>query len=129
MIHRPSAFLLAAALSIASDVRIARGAELRGVFTDYSLTTWGPAEGLNSNEIWAIDQTPEGYLWLGTDAGPVRFDGVRFVPWEALGVPPLPGGAVRALTSTRDGSLWFGFGGQGGVIRLQNGQIRHYGPD
>ena len=113
MTHRPSAFLLAAVLSFGADVRPARGAELRGVFTDYSLTTWGPAEGLSSSAIWAIAQTEEGYLWLGTDAGPIRFDGVRFVPWETLGLPPLPSVAVRALSSSRDGSVWFGFGAPG----------------
>ena len=93
-----------------------------GCLRDYSLTTWGLAEGLSSSAIWAIVQTEEGYLWLGTDAGPVRFDGVRFVPWEALGLPPLPSVAVRALSSTRDGSVWFGFGAPGGVIRLHRGR-------
>ncbi len=92
------------------------------MFSDYSLTTWGPAEGLASSAIWAIVQTEEGYLWLGTDAGPIRFDGVRFVSWEALGLPPLPSVAVRALSSSRDGSLWFGFGAPGGVVRLQQGR-------
>ena len=129
MIHRPSALLLAAALSFGPAVRVACGAELRGVFTDYSLTTWGPAEGLSSSAIWAIAQTEEGYLWLGTDAGPIRFDGVRFVPWETLGLPPLTNVAVRALSSTRDGSVWFGFGAQGGVVRLHGGEVRHYGPN
>ena len=129
MMHRPSALLLAAVLAIGSDARLVRGAELRGVFTDYSLTTWGLAEGLSSGAIWAIAQTEEGYLWLGTDAGPVRFDGVRFVSWEALGLPPLPNVPVRALSSSRDGSVWFGFGAQGGVIRLHKGEVLHYGPN
>src|SRR6185503_16182 len=117
MINRPSAFVLAAALSFGPDVRVAHGAELRGVFTDYSLTTWGPAEGLSSSAIWAIAQTEEGYLWLGTDAGPIRFDGVRFVPWEDLGLPPLPNVPVRSVSSTRDGSVWFGLGAPGGLVR------------
>src|SRR5580765_454469 len=129
MLNRPSAFRLAAALSFGPDVRVARGAELRGVFTDYSLTTWGPAEGLSSSAISAIAQTEEGYLWLGTDAGPIRFDGVRFVPWETLGLPPLTNVAVRALSSTRDGSVWFGFGAQGGIIRLHGQEVRRYGPN
>ena len=90
MIHRPSAFLWRRYCRSGRACGLALGAELRGVFTDYSLTTWGQAEGLPANTIWAIAQTEEGYLWLGTDAGPVRFDGVRFVPWEALGLPPLP---------------------------------------
>ena len=97
------------------------------MFTDYSLTTWGLTEGLAASAIWAIVQTEEGYLWLGTDAGPIRFDGVRFVPWDELGLPPLPSVAIRALSSARDGSVWFGFGAPGGVMRLHKGEVQHYG--
>src|SRR5687767_13589000 len=129
MIPRRTAVLLAVALSFGAGVRPARAADLRGVFTDYSLTTWGLAEGLASTAIWAIVRTDEGYLWLGTDAGPIRFDGVRFVSWDALGLPPLPGVAVRAMSISRDGSLWLGLGGRGGVVRLQQREIRRYGPE
>ena len=60
-----------------------------------------------------------------------RPDSIRWRPvrsWEALGLPPLPGVAVRAVSSSRDGSVWLGFGAPGGVVRLQKGELRHYGP-
>src|SRR4030095_11186484 len=47
--------------------------------SDYAVASWGLRDGLPSNVIWAIVQDPQGYLWLGTDGGLVRFDGARFV--------------------------------------------------
>jgi signal transduction histidine kinase/ligand-binding sensor domain-containing protein len=125
---RPLAFLLATLLILGPAARLSRAVELRGVLTDYSLATWGLSEGLPASVVWAIVQDSEGYLWLGTDAGPVRFDGVRFATGEELGLPAPPKHPVRALLSARDGSIWFGFAGQGGVSRLHQGRVQHYGP-
>lgn len=128
MRQRLSTILSATAVSIASAAQLVVAAELRGVLPDYSLATWGLSEGLPSDVIWAIAQDVDGYLWLGTDAGPVRFDGVRFMTPEAVGLPALAKVPVRAVCSARDGSVWFGFGGQGGVSRLRKGQVHEYGP-
>ena len=46
---------------------------------DYLQRSWSTEEGLPSTMIWSILQTNDGYLWLGTASGLVRFDGVRFV--------------------------------------------------
>ena len=48
---------------------------------DYALTTWNENDGLSATRIMAIAQARDGYLWLGTDAGLVRFDGVHFEPF------------------------------------------------
>jgi ligand-binding sensor domain-containing protein len=61
-----------------------RPADLQNVLSDHSLTSWGQKDGLNSPVIWAIAQDRDGYIWLGTDAGAVRFDGVRFTPWGRM---------------------------------------------
>jgi len=75
--------------------------------TQYTHTAWTAPEGLKGSTR-AIVQTPDGYLWLGTEFGLVRFDGVRFVPWS----PPLgqhfPSPNILALLATRDGTLWIG---------------------
>jgi signal transduction histidine kinase/ligand-binding sensor domain-containing protein/CheY-like chemotaxis protein len=49
------------------------------VVSGYSIQTWSSEEGLLQNTIQAIAQSRDGYLWLGTQSGLVRFDGVRFV--------------------------------------------------
>src|SRR5262245_59739394 len=79
-----------------------------GPLADYTLTTCNENDGLPAGRIRAIAQDADGYLWLGTDAGLVRFDGVRFDAWRSLGDARLPVGAVTALLNTRDGALWVG---------------------
>jgi signal transduction histidine kinase/ligand-binding sensor domain-containing protein len=56
----------------------------------------------------AIAQTTDGYIWVGTETGLLRFDGVRFVTWSAPGGKGLPATAITALLAARDGSLWIG---------------------
>ena len=121
------AFLLTLALTCGPIASIAVAIDLNDVLVDYTLTTWGLKDGLPSSVVWAIAQDKEGYLWLGTDEGPVRFDGARFIPWEPLGPTLLPKAPVRAICATRDGSIWFGLGNTGGVSRLSDGQLRNYG--
>jgi len=74
--------------------------------------------------VWAIAQTPDGYLWLGTDFGLVRFDGVRFVPWQPPAGEHLPGGRIRCLFVARDGRLWIGT--DEGLASWKDGKLTHY---
>jgi signal transduction histidine kinase/ligand-binding sensor domain-containing protein len=91
----------------------------------YARASWTETDGLPSSLIWAITQDRDGYLWLGTGAGVIRFDGVRFVRWNDLGHPPLVPGTVFSLLAARDGSLWIGSGGSG-VSRFRDGALTHY---
>ncbi|MBI3492622.1 MAG: hypothetical protein HY047_12715 [Acidobacteria bacterium] len=102
-------------------------ADLRHVLTDYTLTSWDQKDGLPSGNIWSLAQDADGYLWVGSEAGLFRFDGVRFVPSEMLGSPRLPRAAVRAMCASRQGDVWVGFGGSGGVSHIKNGHIHSYG--
>lgn len=94
----------------------------------YTLTSWTETDGLPANAIRAIAQDRDGYLWLGTRAGLIRFDGVRFVIWEAESEAAAAESDVTALYAARDGSLWIGYGGSGGVSRLQDGRVDVYRP-
>jgi ligand-binding sensor domain-containing protein len=91
---------------------------------DYTITSWSRRDGI-STPIWAICQDKEGYLWVGTGSGLLRFDGHRFVSWDALGYGPLPGNVVLSLLSARDGSLWIGFA-EAGIGRLRHGAFTAY---
>src|SRR5215469_15034769 len=56
----------------------------------YSHTAWKIREGFSKGQISSIAQTPDGYLWLGTEFGLLRFDGVKPVPWQPPGNQHLP---------------------------------------
>ena len=73
----------------------------------YIHTSWTGRDGLNGSTR-SIAQTPDGYLWLGTEFGLVRFDGVRFVPWSPPPGEHLPSPNIVALLAAHDGTLWIG---------------------
>ncbi len=104
----------------------ARAADLHNVLTDYSISSWMKKDGLPPGDIWALVQDKKGYLWLGGDGGVLRFDGVRFVAASAIGVAGLPRLPAHALLASRDGSLWVGFGGAGGISRIHDGRVVNY---
>src|SRR6266704_5343307 len=72
----------------------------------YAHTAWTVRDGFFKGVIFSIAQTPDGYLWLGTEFGLLRFDGVRSVPWHQLKGEELPCGRIRSLLAARDGRLW-----------------------
>jgi hypothetical protein len=89
-------------------------------------TRWTVREGVPKDVI-AIQQTPDGYLWLGTGEGLFRFDGVRFERYEPNRGGELFSGRISALLATKDGGLWIAHQGRG--VRasfLKNGEVRSY---
>src|ERR1700758_509248 len=72
----------------------------------YAHTSWRVRDGFTKGLIVAIAQGPDGYLWLGTEFGLVRFDGVRAVPWQLPKGQQLPSNIIKALLFARDGTLW-----------------------
>ncbi|HTR78607.1 MAG TPA: two-component regulator propeller domain-containing protein, partial [Gemmatimonadaceae bacterium] len=74
--------------------------------SQYAHTAWRFRDGFTKGHIRAIAQTPDGYLWLGTDSGLLRFDGVQAVPWRPPAGQQLPDNGVLVLHAARDGTLW-----------------------
>ncbi|MFC2155009.1 two-component regulator propeller domain-containing protein [Acidobacteriota bacterium] len=90
--------------------------------TQYVHDTWQIKDGLPQDTIFAVTQTGDGYIWLATTDGLVRFDGVRFTPFNKSNTPEIKNNKIFALFHSRDDSLWIGTGG-GGVTRLKNGKF------
>lgn len=91
---------------------------------DYALTNWSEEDGPFPFGVYAIAQDHDGYLWLGTRTGLVRFDGSDFVPWN--GEHDLPDDRVAAILVARDGSIWAGFGTIGGVARISEQGVQRF---
>ena len=96
--------------------------------TQSRLSVWTDESGLPQATIDAMVQTAEGYLWIGTEEGLVRFDGMRFVVSDRQNAPALRSPFVSALYEAPDKTLWIGTYG-GGVARLRNGRIEAFHPE
>jgi len=93
--------------------------------TQYLHDIWQTRDGLPQNTITAIAQTPDGYLWLGTREGLIRFDGVRFTVFDSNTTPEITQDQVLSLLADRQGRLWIGTWG-GGLLRLEAGRFTRY---
>jgi ligand-binding sensor domain-containing protein/signal transduction histidine kinase/DNA-binding response OmpR family regulator len=93
--------------------------------TQYMLQTWDMQSGLPANSIFALQQTRDGYLWIGTQDGLVRFDGHHFELYNSKKIPQLKDNMIRALYEDRNGTLWIGTT-SGGLTRYKQGEFYTY---
>ena len=129
MVHRRTQASVKRARSIALAAVLLLG--VRGALaldpsldvSQYAHTAWRIRDGFTRGPIYAIAQTPDGYLWLGTEFGLVRFDGVRAVPWQPAG-EHLPSSFITALLVARDGTLWIGT--LKGVASCKDGKLTQH---
>ncbi|MCP4155742.1 MAG: response regulator [bacterium] len=93
--------------------------------TQYVCNVWTKQDGLPSDSIWAITQTGDGYIWLGTYGGLARFDGVAFTVFNRDNIPGLKNNRISALCPGGDGSLWVGTESEG-LLFYKNGEFKRY---
>jgi PAS domain S-box-containing protein len=108
-----SLLALPRALAVDPDRRISQ----------YGHTIWRVQDGAISPPT-NIAQTTDGFLWITTAQGLMRFDGVRFTPWQPPQGQNLSGTHFTAVFGSRDGSLWIGT--TRGLARWKDGQLRSY---
>jgi signal transduction histidine kinase/ligand-binding sensor domain-containing protein/DNA-binding response OmpR family regulator len=94
-------------------------------FHQYIYTVWQTTNGLPENTVRAIAQTPDGFLWLATPAGLVRFGGIQFATFNRKNTPALPENSITALSTDHEGALWIGTA-DSGMLRLKNGVFTAY---
>ncbi|OLB21723.1 MAG: hypothetical protein AUH16_01675 [Acidobacteria bacterium 13_2_20CM_57_7] len=102
----------------------AKALDPQKLISQFTHTSWTAKDGV-PGPVRAIAQTPDGYLWLGTEAGLYRFDGLHFVAWEPSFGEQTLGSSVWSLCTSRDGSLWIGFS-SGGISQLRSGHLKNY---
>jgi signal transduction histidine kinase/ligand-binding sensor domain-containing protein len=95
--------------------------------SQYAHTAWQFREGFTQGLIKSVAQTPDGYIWLGTEFVLFRFDGVRAEDWQPpLNGEQLPSKYVVCLHVARDGTLWIGT--IQGLASWRDGKLTRY-PD
>ncbi len=92
--------------------------------SQYAHTAWTIRDGFFSSPVSSIAQTPDGYLWLGTESGLLRFDGVRVVRWEPRGGGSLPSTSIKNLLVSHDGRLWIAT--SAGLASLKDDRLVSY---
>jgi PAS domain S-box-containing protein len=109
-------------LLIFLSANCAWGVDPHRLISQYGHTAWRTQDGFFTHPS-AITQTTDGYIWIATINGLVRFDGVKFTSWTPPQGQQLPRGS-SALLGARDGSLWVG--APGGLAQLKDGELLDY---
>jgi len=89
--------------------------------SQYAHTAWTVRDGFSLGNIYAMAQTPDGYLWLGSEFGLFRFDGVHAIQWQPPAGQHLPDRNINSLLVTREGTLWIGT--FAGLVALSRGKL------
>ena len=118
----PGVLLVLAALCLPALPAIAADKPL----TAYNREVWTTRQGLPHNQVNAIAQSKDGYLWLGTWEGLVRYNGLEFHTFERANTPALHDNGIRSVRTAADGSIVVGTS-RGGVSILSAGTWRHLG--
>ncbi len=120
-----AALLLAAQGVGAGERSEAPSGNIGQSYTGQSLDqSWDIENGLPQNSVQALLQTRDGFLWIGTESGLARFDGVTFRIFDSNSNPSLPGNDIRCLLETHDGALWIGT--SSGLAKWKDGAITAY---
>jgi signal transduction histidine kinase/ligand-binding sensor domain-containing protein len=92
--------------------------------TQYSHANWTRRDDRLPGSIRALGQTSDGTLWIGTEFGLLRFDGVRFAPWRPPTGQQLLSESIGKIMAARDGTLWIGT--RNGLSHWANGKLENY---
>jgi len=106
--------------------RAALGFDASSSANSYAHTAIRMRDGFPKAPVVAFAQTPDGYLWLGTQLGLFRFDGVQGVAWPQVTGRTLPSDWAGSLLAGRNGALWIG--SNVGLVRWGDGKLIEYPP-
>jgi ligand-binding sensor domain-containing protein/two-component sensor histidine kinase len=93
----------------------------RKPLSQYTHSVWQTDNGLPQNTVHQVIQTRDGFIWLATDGGLVRFDGIEFVVFDTRNTPAIKSNQIRNLTEDQQGNLWIST--PEGLVRLGKGKF------
>src|SRR5580692_1935346 len=109
----------------AISLRPAMGLDPSRTLTQYAHRIWLTQQGLPQGTIYSILQTHEGYLWLGSQTGLIRFDGVRFEMLENIRRTAPSNVWVRSMIEDSNHALWIATS-DAGIFRMEGDAVTHY---
>jgi signal transduction histidine kinase/ligand-binding sensor domain-containing protein len=112
-------------VGIALGAGRARALDPHAAVTQYGFQSWQTDSGLPQNTVRAIVQGRDGFLWIATEGGLVRFDGMEFAVLTLANSPGLPSDLIDGLMEDREGTLWIST--SGGLAKMRGGQIKAIG--
>ena len=121
--------LLLALLAMVCFAASANALSSNKAISEYIRDRWDAGAGFPGGPVNAFAQTPDGYLWIATEKGLVRFDGLNFVLIEHSESTAAPFGPVLGLALDANGSLWIRLQGPTLMVRDRSGAFRSVTPD
>ena len=116
--------MLAALTAVTTCAAIGNPLPGSGDLDELSYQTWQTENGLPQNTVHSILQTSDGYIWLATEGGLVRFDGFKFVVFDSRNTAALRTNNVRSLAEGSERELWIGTAQ--GLCRLKDGRFQAF---
>jgi ligand-binding sensor domain-containing protein/signal transduction histidine kinase len=92
--------------------------------SEFGHIVWLTENGLPQNTVPSVAQTSDGYIWIATEEGLARFDGISFTVFDKQNVPELKSNNIRALYADSQGTLWIST--SAGLVRLVNGTFSSF---
>jgi ligand-binding sensor domain-containing protein/tRNA A-37 threonylcarbamoyl transferase component Bud32 len=93
--------------------------------TQYIIDGWNAETGLPQSSVYAVLQTGDGYIWIGTEEGLARFDGVEFIVFDGSNTPAISKNFISCLLEDREKNLWIGTLG-GGIVVYHEGKFKRW---
>src|SRR5437588_289757 len=89
--------------------------------SQFNRQVWLTENGLPQNTVHSITQAKDGYVWIATEEGLARFDGIKFTVFDKQNTPELKSNDIRVLLEDRRGALWIGT--TDGLVRLMDSKF------
>jgi ligand-binding sensor domain-containing protein/two-component sensor histidine kinase len=116
---KPLSLVIATFIYIFSCFSSAIALDPKRAITQHMQENWTSEEGLPQNTVFTILQTSDGYIWIGTEEGLARFDGLSFRIFDRSNTPAISHNYICSLYEDSKGTLWISTYG-GGLVRLHN---------
>jgi ligand-binding sensor domain-containing protein len=121
--HKALPGLIRAGLALCISLLLASSRPAVAADNDWLARIWRTDNGLLDNSISGLAQTPEGYLWVGTDGGLMRFDGARFQEFSLISLQGVANRVIRTQVLDHRGRLWLGMD-RGTVVCVEPDRAR-----